>query len=445
MFTPSILDIATKDVVTVSQQDTISTAIELMYQSKHRDVIILPNNNSQYYIFTVNDLVKFKTQNIDFNTQLKEIEFSAITTVLETMPVTDALIQLNTAMNCLCVVDTDNVLKGFVSYYDLLSSIDPKLMLEKRVIGEIILSTNLKSANMKVPTINILSLIDRRSDCIVLKDDDDNAQGIITTKDVVRIFGENKDLSKPISEYMSYPIQTVDRETTVSTALDFVQNRHFKRLIVNDSDGDILGQITQEELLSRVYSKWADVMRVNDTQLHKINKDLEDKATKYEELSSIDTLTGIYNRAIFENKLNSEIQRVQRYKTDTFSLAILDIDNFKKINDTFGHIEGDNVLKKLALEVKKHLRATDIFARWGGEEFVIILPLSKIEDAKVAIENIRKLISTLIFGKAGTVTCSFGLTEFHKDDTFRSVIMRADEAMYVAKKTGKNKVNILPL
>lgn len=443
MFTPNILDIATKNVVTVTQEDTIYRAIELMYQEKHRDVIILPNKNRQYSIFTVNDLVKLKSQDIDFDTQLKNIKFNTITAVLETTSVTDAIAYVSPEVSCLCVVDNDNCLKGFVSYFDLLSSIDPNLMLEKRVIGEIMLSTHLKYANMNISTLDILSQMDKLSDCIVLKDDENNAKGIITTKDVVEIFGEQKDLSKPISEYMSYPIQTINSTTPISTALEFVQSKHFKRLIVEDFDGEILGQITQEELLARIYSKWADVMRSNDTQLHKINRVLKDRATKYEELSTIDNLTGIFNRLMFEKELKSEIERVHRYKTQSFSLAILDIDNFKRVNDTYGHIEGDNVLKQLVLEVKSHLRSTDIFSRWGGEEFVIILPLTNVEKAKMTIENIRQKVSSAIFNKIGTVTCSFGLTEFNENDTFHSVIIRADEAMYIAKTSGKNRVEVL--
>jgi len=443
LFTPNILEIATKNVATVTQEDTIHTAIALMHKEKHRDVIILPNKNKQYSIFTVNDLVKLKNQGIDFNTKLKKIKFNTITAILETTSVTDAIAYLSAEINCLCVVDIDNALKGFVSYFDLLSSIDPNLMLEKRVIGEVMLSTHLKYANMNMSTIDIFSQMDKLSDCVVLTDNESNAKGIITTKDVIEIFGENKDLSKPISEYMSYPIQTINSATPISAALEFVQNKHFKRLIVEDFDGGILGQITQEELLARIYSKWADVMRSNDTQLHKINKILKNRATKYEELSSIDNLTGIFNRLMFEQKLKNEIERIHRYKVKNFSLAILDIDNFKKVNDTYGHLEGDNVLKQLVQEIKSHLRSTDVFSRWGGEEFVIILPLTNVCKAKIAIENIRKIISSSIFNKVGTVTCSFGLTEFNENDTFHSVIVRADEAMYIAKTSGKNRVEVL--
>ncbi|MGB5791662.1 CBS domain-containing protein, partial [Poseidonibacter sp.] len=207
MFTPRILDIATKNVITVTPEDTIQTAVELMYKEKHRDVIILPSKNKHYSIFTANDLIKLKSQNIDFNTQIKEIKFNTITTVLETTSVTEAISNVNPEINCLCVIGKDNSLKGFVSYYDLLSSIDPKLMLEKRVIGEIMLSTHLKYANMNTSTLEILSQMDKLSDCIILKDDENNAKGIITTKDVVKIFGEKRDLTKPISEYMSFPIQ----------------------------------------------------------------------------------------------------------------------------------------------------------------------------------------------------------------------------------------------
>ena len=443
MLSPNILDIATTDVITVTENDTINTAIKYMYQKRHRDVVILPSNSRNYSIFTANDLIKLKSQNIDFDTQLKNIKFTNITTVLESTSVSDAITHVDSDINCLCVVDERNELKGFVSYFDLLSSIDPKLMLKKRVIGEIMLSTHLKYANINTPTIEILPLMDKMSDCVVLQDDENEAQGIITTKDIVKLFGEKHDLSKPISLYMNSPVQTVTSETTIDAALQFVQDKHFKRLIVEDFSGQILGQITQEELLARIYSKWADVMRDKDTQLLEINKVLKERATKFEELSIIDNLTGIHNRLKFEQELKSEIERFKRYKTETFSIALLDIDNFKKVNDTYGHLEGDNVLKRLVQIVNSNLRNSDLFSRWGGEEFIIIFPLTSIEKAKIATENIRKSICKKDFDIVGRVTCSFGLTQFQEEDTFHSVVIKADKAMYKAKTSGKNKVDTL--
>ena len=441
MLTPNILDIATRDVVTILDTQSINEAIELMYAHRHRDVIIIPTNTPHYAILTANDLIRLKIQNVNFNAQIKSIKFNLVSTVSMHKTVSEALTEIDSETTCLCVLDDEGKLKGFVSYFDMLSSIDPQLMLKKRVISEIMVNNRLKYANINTKTIDAISLMDTASnDCIVLVDDNKDAKGILTTKDIIRIFGENKDLNEPLHVYMSSPIQTIKSNTTISDALQFVQDKHFKRLIVEDLSGDITGQITQEELLARVYSKWADILKTQDTQLNKVNEVLKARANKFEERSFHDSLTGAFNRAKFEDELLIEMEKTSRYKTESFVLIFLDIDNFKKINDFHGHLVGDEVLKELALRVKKHLRKSDLFARWGGEEFVLILPLITLENATIAAQNIRKHICETDFNLVGKVTCSFGLSKYIVGDTIHSIIHRADIAMYEAKNTGRNKV-----
>ncbi len=252
MLTPNILDIATQDVVSILDTQTINEAIELMYAHRHRDVIIIPTSTPHYSILTANDLIKLKLQNVDFNAQIKNIKFNLVSTVSIHKTVSEALTEIDSETTCLCVVDDEEKLRGFVSYFDMLSSIDPQLMLKKRVISEIMVNNRLKYANLNTKTIDAISLMDTASnDCIVLLDAQNNAKGILTTKDIIKIFGENKDLNEPLHVYMSSPIQTIKSDTTISDALQFVQDKHFKRLIVEDFSGEITGQITQEELLAQ--------------------------------------------------------------------------------------------------------------------------------------------------------------------------------------------------
>jgi len=160
-----------------------------------------------------------------------------------------------------------------------------------------------------------------------------------------------------------------------------------------------------------------------------------------EQKAYFDGLTGIYNR----NKLNEffehELLRVERYKHN-LSVAILDIDHFKSFNDTHGHLVGDEVLIMLAQAVEKKVRKTDIFARWGGEEFVIIFVETHINAAKISSDNIREHIATLSHKTAGTVTASFGLTQYQEGDTLESLFKRCDDALYVAKENGRNRVEV---
>ncbi|WP_368031234.1 transporter substrate-binding domain-containing protein [Arcobacter sp. s6] len=169
-----------------------------------------------------------------------------------------------------------------------------------------------------------------------------------------------------------------------------------------------------------------------------ISEDITDKK-RIEELSVTDKLTGLYNRLKLDELMLIKIEEFRRYKID-FSIILLDIDNFKKVNDTYGHDVGDYVLQTIAKILKSHIRITDIVGRWGGEEFIIICNNTNLNNSKILAENIRKIIENTKFDKIGTKTVSLGLSQFQKDDNIKTIFKRADDALYEAKTTGKNKV-----
>lgn len=156
--------------------------------------------------------------------------------------------------------------------------------------------------------------------------------------------------------------------------------------------------------------------------------------------ASIDILTGAYNRLQFNYFLDAEIDKINRYG-GTFSLIYIDLDHFKEINDQYGHPVGDKVLQTFADIVIKHNRTSDIFARYGGEEFIIIAHEADTNNATKHAERLRQEISHYPFENIEQLTCSFGVTEFKKDiDDVNSLIKRADDALYKAKKNGRNRV-----
>jgi len=166
--------------------------------------------------------------------------------------------------------------------------------------------------------------------------------------------------------------------------------------------------------------------------LETINKLLETQATT-------DALTGIYNRIKLNKSLTTEIARAERYNS-LLSLIIFDIDHFKKVNDTYGHTAGDNVLKRLAKLVETNIRETDIFARWGGEEFVILVPgLSTVETVKLA-DKLRHKVEEFDFEKPQKITLSFGVASYKNGESSTLLINRADAALYRAKESGRNQV-----
>lgn len=158
-------------------------------------------------------------------------------------------------------------------------------------------------------------------------------------------------------------------------------------------------------------------------------------------LADIDSLTGFYNRRKIEEILQGEMARSKRYG-DPLSVIFIDIDNFKHINDTFGHRKGDEVLRKVADLIRREIRKTDSVGRFGGEEFVIVLPETDPERAVRVAERIRERIEREDFG-VGEVTVSVGVTGLKGEDDYGSLFVRMDRAMYLAKKKGKNRVEIL--
>ena len=150
-------------------------------------------------------------------------------------------------------------------------------------------------------------------------------------------------------------------------------------------------------------------------------------------------LTKIFNRAKFDDFLNTEFSFFKRQKLD-LSIIMLDIDFFKDINDNHGHDIGDEVLKYLSQIVNERLRESDIFARWGGEEFVILLKSCPKEEAYRFADELRLKIQNTSFINNISVTCSFGVTSMLEEDSIKDFIKRVDTLLYTSKKNGRNRV-----
>jgi len=152
-----------------------------------------------------------------------------------------------------------------------------------------------------------------------------------------------------------------------------------------------------------------------------------------------DSLTGILNRKGLDTILEHKINKYKRYKHH-FSIIFCDIDHFKHINDKYGHEMGDYVLKNFVKIIQQQLRKSDIFGRWGGEEFLIILPQTSQEEAYHVAQKLRKTVANEVFEQVETVHCSAGVTQIYEDDTLSSMMKRVDINLYRAKETGRNKV-----
>lgn len=191
-----------------------------------------------------------------------------------------------------------------------------------------------------------------------------------------------------------------------------------------------------------VFIVWNRQLVKLNNKIKEANKSIIAKSRELEIMTITDSLTGLYNRRHLELSLNSEILRFKRYKRP-LSAMIIDIDNFKSVNDTFGHIAGDNVLIKVSDILKNEIRVTDISGRWGGEEFMVICPETDMDGALSLAESLRQKVESLDLGDVGLVTISIGAASLDETDDEISFVKRADKALYIAKSKGKNRVELI--
>lgn len=199
------------------------------------------------------------------------------------------------------------------------------------------------------------------------------------------------------------------------------------------ADDYLLKPVDHRELQARVRAN----LRKHSLQ-HKMQHDLQRAFQR----ATTDSLTQLYNRQYFDDAMRKVMAEARRYECK-FSLLLLDIDDFKTVNDTFGHVVGDHVLQELARVMKNQSRESDIVCRYGGEEFTVLLPFTAITGAAVLAERVRAAIAEHVFPEVDgrQVTVSIGVTEGRRAESDISMIVaRADEALYQAKKQGKNQV-----
>ena len=248
-------------------------------------------------------------------------------------------------------------------------------------------------------------------------------------------------IKKIIADITRYILETQEDitghdETLRSISAELKNTDNFEKL------GTILEKILHEAKgLSLSGEALNGRMDASFDELERLRKKLE----QYKQDAETDALTGLANRRKFEKQLKITIKE-SLTDSKPFSLIMVDIDHFKHINDTFGHLTGDSVLRTMAALFKKQLKGKDLPARFGGEEFMLILPDTSLKNAAAVAENLRSRLSSIEWkqktsGKSmGKITISLGVAQFKAHESIESLIERTDKALYFAKDNGRNQV-----
>ncbi|WP_441254727.1 sensor domain-containing diguanylate cyclase [Aeromonas sp. A600620] len=203
------------------------------------------------------------------------------------------------------------------------------------------------------------------------------------------------------------------------------RNIHASKLLLEQLE------LRNQSLEQLVAERTAELVRVNEA--------LQQRVEENRQLAETDALTGAASRYRLERALQLECERARRFHLP-FTVIAMDVDNFKQINDSYGHNIGDQTLIHIVALVRDHIREIDLLARWGGDEFMVLLPNTGREDALVVANKFQALMVTNPICPRGVTTMSFGVAEYQQGEQKESLMVRADRALYQAKQQGKNQI-----
>ena len=225
-----------------------------------------------------------------------------------------------------------------------------------------------------------------------------------------------------------------------------IKKRKFENsieVVTSDDLGDLAQTFNDLSIeIQKTYKELEDNALTLEEKVKSRTEELENKNELLEKLAVTDTLTGLYNRSKLDEVLKYEFKRSKRYNS-IFGVILIDIDFFKKVNDTHGHQVGDTVLCEFANLLQKTSRESDTVGRWGGEEFLIIVENIDQDGIVILAEKMRTMIDTFNFSVVKHKTASFGVSIYQTNDEVNTIIARADEALYKAKNGGRNRVEFL--
>ena len=435
---PNASDIASTSVVCIDIENTISDAIEKMILNEHRDIIV--QNQAEFYVLRALEIIEIYRKDIDLNASLKNLNLIKLPVVSKDDNILSMLKYLEEKTEYICVRNSDFGLYGLITHTDITSNIDPEILMENYKVDDFLkLIRRVRWIDKSMITEKVLSdMLENTYDSVIVVE---NLKpiGILTTKDIVRLIKERSNLTYPIENYMVSPVDSVNKDISIADALNFIKRKHYKRVIVVDDNGVLVGVVTQKELISLTYTNWSLMMREHQEELREINTMLKTRNKEYELLASTDHLTGLYNRYKFKELYDSSFRLMVQRKSH-MSIIMLDIDYFKRVNDTYGHNIGDKVLILIAKILLESIRDIDMVCRWGGEEFLVLLPAVELEKAKGIAQKIRQKIEQTPIDVVGRITASLGVAQVDYSLSMEEVIGKADEALYLAKNSGRNNV-----
>ncbi|OHE56593.1 MAG: hypothetical protein A2027_02175 [Thermodesulfovibrio sp. RBG_19FT_COMBO_41_18] len=420
-----------RKIISLGRKDTVSAAVELMIKN-HISCVLIIEDDKPVGIITERDITKSIAENNILN-NLEGIMNFPVFTADKDINLYDAtkLMEKN-KLRSLVIVDSEGDVIGIVTKSDIIKNLRADYVeLLKNMLKE-------KSRALIESEIKYRTLVERSLEGIMIIQ-----KGLIkfVNPTLLKIlsYEEKEMLGRDILRFL-YPDE---RQLLLENLNKLGNSEHVEsalelRIMHKNGEGNYMEMLStqiQYEGKPAVLATFRDITERKKTE------------AELKRLVITDDLTELFNQRYFYIQLVKEIERAKRHNRP-LSILLIDIDMFKDFNDKYGHLEGDYVLKKIGEILMKNVREIDMAFRFGGEEFAVLLPDTKHEDAIIVAERFRKAVAANIFypftldGQPDIVskTVSIGVTEFHVEDNIKSFLKRVDNAMYQAKKSGRNMV-----
>jgi diguanylate cyclase (GGDEF)-like protein len=467
------MNCAMKNLITIKEDKAIGYALNLMVANNIRRIILTDDSNNFKGVITQQDMIKYLEDDFYRSTiKIKHIRdnIRPLISITPEDSLNDALKKIaENKISAVPVIKGSRAV-GMITEKDILKIVRNNISLNESVFK--FMSSPVVSVGMEDSLITAVRIMNaKKIRSVVIEDQSGNAIGIITNRDLInnlegdytafieRKLRHTRDILNLLPE-MLLEIVDAGREQLIIWANERAVKK-FGDAIVNKPVTSLIPHEKWEKIYGTLgrFNKVEDIKVKKDEEIYEISgffirteeencggkiqlilRDITDEVKLY----TTDPLTGLYNRRFLNEFLHKELELSKRYQRQ-LSLAIADIDDFKKLNDTYGHVAGDAILKSLARIMLKNIRDADILSRYGGEEFVIVMPEINKETAAHAAGRLREKISmeeiAIPDGGRITITISLGIASFPEDgDSSVDLLIAADDRLYKAKKEGKNRI-----
>ena len=437
-FFPAVSSISAPTVIKATLEMSVREASRCMQE--YDVTALLIEADGERYIFSVEDLLRYVRDGGDILSPIAQAQIKPLICIPDYMPIVSVIeIIEKQQVKYIGVSDLQNNIVKILSDLDVFFAIDPHVLFERKRVEDLLTNSNAMTFTADWILDDVLCHLQNLQDAIVIVEKGVPV-GIISGKDLCRIISSGQATDQPLSFYMISPVITVELSTSIHEAVIQLKTNNVNRVVIVDRNRQFVKVISRSELVGFAYGVWMTLVKNQADDVRGMVGMLEAKAVRFERTEILDPMTGLGNRKLLHNKVSEEIKRIRRYHSAPFSLALIEIDFFKKNLEIWGHRVCDEILKAVTATLSESIRTTDNLIRWDGDAFAVLLPNTTVMGAGEFAYRVRSTITESPVVNDIKLTLSMGMAQFSPDEKDSEFFERTGQALYRAKDQGRNQV-----